>query len=205
MTGVTGAPTGIASAADMADDFAQTAFMIHQILNQIATCAIVKVVAVTAGGVGPVGKVDLQPLVLQVDGVGRTVDAGTIHNAPYMRMQGGANAFICDPVAGDIGLCIFTSHDSSKVKTTKTTAPPGSRRRFSWSDGFYVGGVLNGTPQNYIQFDTNGDIILKPASKVTVLGDFVANKITTAAGVDLDSHIHSGVQSGGSNTGEPVP
>jgi hypothetical protein len=38
------------------------------------------------------------------------------------------------------------------VIASKGAANPGSARRFSWSDGIYLGGVLNSAPSQYIQF-----------------------------------------------------
>lgn len=196
--------TGFASAHDQGDDFAQLNFLVQQLQGQMATATIVKVLAVNnTGDVSPVGLLDCQPIVQQMDGEGKAVEHVTMHNVPYFRLQGGVNAVIMDPAVGDIGLAVFASHDISRVKNTRKAGLPGSRRRFDWADGLYIGGFLNGTPENYIQFDSSGDIHLKPATKVYVQGDLEATGDVKAGGVSLLHHTHSGVQTGSGNTGPP--
>ena len=79
-----------------------------------------------------------------------------------MRAQGGTNAIIIDPQVGDVGICIFADKDSSSVVATGAQANPGSRRRFTVTDGIYLGGMLNGTPVQYIQFLANAISIISP-------------------------------------------
>src|SRR3954470_11838233 len=74
------------------------AFVIRQILSQISTATLVQIKAVTnAGGIAPVGFVDVLPLVNQIDGGNGAMPHGVVHNVPYFRLQGGANAIILDP------------------------------------------------------------------------------------------------------------
>lgn len=143
------------------------AFFVQQTLAKVQTVTLVKVEACTNnGGLSPVGFVDVTPLVNQIDGEGNPMPHETIYNVPYMRLQGGTNAIICDPAIGDIGLCGFASRDISKVKATKKKANPGSRRQFSYSDGLYIGGMLNGTPSQWIQFNSSGIKIHSPAAVI---------------------------------------
>ena len=196
---------GYGSAADQGDDFAQLNFLVQQLTGQMATATLVKVLAVNnTGGVSPVGLLDCQPIVHQMDGEGKAVDHVTMHNVPYFRLQGGANAVIMDPAVGDIGLAVFASHDISRVKNTRAAALPGSRRRFDWADGLYIGGFLNGTPTNFIRFDSAGDIHLQPASKVYIQGDVDVSGDVVASGISLTHHQHGNVQNGGGETGEPI-
>ena len=90
-------------------DSGALAFAVDSIVSRIQTVTLVKVVAVHSGGVAPVGLLDVQPLVAQLDGAGSPVAHGTIHNVPYFRLQGGSNAVIIDPEPGDIGMCGFCS------------------------------------------------------------------------------------------------
>ena len=197
--------TGFASAHDQGDDFAQLHFMVKQMMRQQATATIVRVLAVTNdGGLSPVGFVDVQPMVHQMDGKGQSVNHGPLHNLPYFRLQGGVNAIVMDPAVGDIGLAVFASRDISKVKNTKADAVPGSKRVQDMADGLFIGGFLNGTPENYIRFDSSGDIHLKPASTVYVQGDVEVTGEVTAGGIPLTTHKHTGVATGGSETGSPV-
>lgn len=163
--------TGFASAADMADDYAQLHFLVTQILNGKVTAGLVRVIGVTAANeVAQGGFVDCQPLVQQVDGAGKAVDHAPMFNVPFFRLQGGANAMIMDPEEGDIGLAVFASHDISRAKNTTAAAPPASRRRFDWSDGLYLGGFRNAAPSQYIRFTSAGIELVAPL--VSVPGNF---------------------------------
>ena len=175
-------------------------------ISRIAGATLVQVVSVTnSGGVAPVGSVDVSPMVSMIDGQGRTSPHGIIHNLPYFRLQGGANAIIIDPVIGDIGIAVFADRDLTAVKSTKAPGPPGSRRRNSMADGLYIGGVLNGAPTQYIEFNGSGVTITAPT--VTVNGNLVVTGTATIDGdatidgEDFIMHRHTGVQTGGSDTG----
>jgi hypothetical protein len=146
-----------------ASDFNAQAFMVQALLKRLATCTLAKVMAVTnAGGVSPVGFVDLLPLVNQVDGAGVAVPHGTIYKCPYFRLQGGANAVILDPQVGDLGIALFADRDISSVTANKGQANPGSARRFDMADGLYLGGVLNAAPTQYVQFSDAGITLHSP-------------------------------------------
>lgn len=144
-------------------DFNSISFLIRQILNRVNTATLVKVIAVTnSGGVSPVGFVDVQMMVNQLDGYGNAIANSQLHQLPYSRMQGGTNAIILDPQVGDIGIAVFADHDISSVAANKAVSNPGSMRRFNISDGLYIGGVLNGTPTQYVRFSGNGINITSP-------------------------------------------
>lgn len=224
-------------------------FVTRMILGGANTATIVKIITCTnSGGLSPVGLVDVQPLVNQVDGNNQAVPLAVILDVPYFRLQGGANAVIIDPQPGDIGIAVFADHDISSVKANKAQANPGSSRRFDMADGLYIGGVLNGAPSQYVQFSGAGITITSPTAitlnaptitmnastsitatapsstinsnttingplqqgtgsaggGATMQGPLTVNEDVTAQGTSVHTHVHSGVQSGGSNTGEPV-
>lgn len=154
---------------DATSDFNQQESQIDRALGRIATLKPVKVVAVTnAGGLSAVGFVDVVPLVNLVDGLlGSSMKNETVHGIPYVRLQGGKNAIIMDPVVGDLGYVSVSDRDISSVKETKDFANPSSFRRFSLSDGIYVGGILNDVPEQYVQFNSDGvNIVDKNGNKV---------------------------------------
>lgn len=158
--------------------------LINHLIGKIQTITLVKVESVHATGVAPVGTVDVHPLVQQIDGMGNVVSLGTLYGVPYFRLQGGVNAVICDPAVGDLGLCAFASRDISKIKQNKAESAPNSRRQYDWSDGLYLGGFLNGTPEQYICFQNGGIKIVSP-------GDIELNgkniKLNASAGVSSTS------------------
>ena len=178
-------------------------------INKICTMQLVRVVSCTnAGNLAAVGFVDVQILVNQIDGYGNPTPHGIVHGLPYMRLQGGANAIIIDPLSGDIGHIMCSSHDFSNVVSTQGQANPGSRRRFSYSDAVYVGGELNGAPTQFIQFlatginmvDANGNRIAMGPSGVAITAPTLTHN-----GVPIGAtHVHGGVQTGASDTGAPV-
>lgn len=208
--------------ANVATDYATWQFMIQQRLSQIQTLAMVTVVGVTnAGGVSPVGRVDVRVLVNQVAGDGTQVPHVTLFDIPYFRIQGGTNAVILDPAVGDIGVCGFSSRDIQALKADPAGSiaegvNPGSASQFSYADGLYFGGFLNAVPVQYVAFATAGITLVSPtkitlqAPEIDLTGAVVASSTIvatgdiTGAGTSLHTHVHSGVQSGGSNTGPPT-
>lgn len=213
---------------DVNDETSVVLFMCRQMIAELNTMKLVKVTKVTGGGEGEAaGTVEVQPLVSQIDGNGYGTDHGVVPDIPWSRVQGGANAIICDPQVDDIGYVVVSDRDISKVKSTRAAALPGSRRQYSLADGIYIGGCLNVAPDQYVVFTANGIRIvdkngtsLKLESGGFNLTDSHGNVISTGAGgIDLtpcaggtvtiagkvfETHIHSGVTTGGGNSGPPV-
>lgn len=160
-------------------------FVIQAALSKMQTATLVRVVSCTnAGGVSPIGTVNVQPLVNQVDGNGNPEPHITVFGLPYLRIQGGANACIIDPVAGDIGVAVFASRDISNVKSTQAQANPGSGRQYDYADGVYLSTVLSAAaPTQYLQFDSNGITILTPnAVDITATGNIILKGASIQAG-----------------------
>ena len=155
------------------NDFNALSFMVQQILGRVNTSTLVRVVGVhTLGRTAPVGFVDVQPLVHQTDGIGQATPHGVVYHLPYIRLQGGANAFVVDPHVGDTGLAIFCDHDISAVKAGLglLAANPGSSRRFDMADGVYLGGWTPGKPlTRYIVIDDDGIKICASTKDLDVL------------------------------------
>lgn len=134
-------------------------FFTRQLLNQINTAEPVQVVSVSnAGGLAPAGTVTVQPLVNLVDGEGNGHGQSQLFALPYLRIQGGENAVVCDPKPGDMGLAVYAMRDTEAVKDGRgaSAANPGSARAYSKSDGFYLGGFLNKLPKRYVMVDDEG-------------------------------------------------
>jgi hypothetical protein len=160
-------------------EFNALTFLVSQMLNKRNIATLVQVKAVTnAGGLSPVGFVDVLPLVNQLDGDGNAVFHKVVHGLPYFRLQGGANAIILDPQVGDIGLAVFADRDISSVKAKRGQANPGSARRSDFADGMYVGGFLNGTPTQYVQFSAAGIKIHSPVAVILDAPDVQINAAT---------------------------
>jgi len=194
------------------NDFDAQSFVIRQALAKTRTNTLVQVISCTNdGGLSPVGFVDVKVLVQRMDGEGAIVDAGQINSVPYLRIQGGTDAIIMDPKPGDIGLASICDRDISAVVASKAPAIPASLRRHDMADALYLGGLLNGTPAQYIQFTDDGINLVSP-TKVSVQAPEVdiagVVKITGAAlthnGVNVGAtHTHTGVTPGSGSTGLP--
>lgn len=220
---------GYRTPQDAGSEYNAIRFILRQALATLRTATLVRIVSCTNdGGLSPVGFVDVQPLVNQLDGFGNAVPHVTVYRLPYLRIQGGANAVIIDPQPGDIGVAVFADRDISSVKATRAQANPGSARMFDMADGMYLGGMLNGAPTQWVRFSDAGIEISSP-TKVTLSapvieldgqlvqgqgehgGDAVLRgpvtviEDLTAAGISVSTHTHGGVEPGSSNTAEPNP
>lgn len=155
-------------------------YAIETAKQAMSTCTIVKVTKVTTSGdVAPIGRVNVQPLVQMVDGIGQTVDHVSIFSLPYFRLGAGTKAVIMDPKVGDVGVAVFADRDISGVKNSKKVSPPGSGRRFNMADGIYISTVLADAPECYIRFTDDNKIIASPDNGTTVV-TIEANKVTSA-------------------------
>ena len=219
---------GVQGQSSRADDFDALHFFVSRLLGRINTATLVRVVSCTNdGGLSPVGTVDVQPLVQQVGADGSLVAQPALYQIPYFRLQGGASAVIMDPVEGDIGIAIFAGHDITNVKTTAAEAGPGSYRRFDLADGLYMGGFVNGTPNQYVQFLPNGGginlvsptEITAQAPQINLVGQVNqsggsmnassevnapqvnASTDVAVAGLSVINHDHPGVTTGTGTTG----
>lgn len=203
-----GVPTGALKAWSTSGEYNNLAFIIGQAISKLQTATLVRVDKCTNDGdTSPVGFVNVTPLVNQIDAQGNPTPHVTIYNVPYLRVQGGNNAVIIDPQVGDIGVCVFASRDISKIKSTKKQGNPGSHRQYNFSDGMYLGGMLNAAPTQFVQFNADGITIT--GSAVTINADVQINGSLTATGdviagsISLENHVHGGVQRGSSNTDGP--
>src|ERR1700761_6485815 len=83
-------------------DFNAKMFLIEQALGLVAGSTLVQVVACTTNDqVGPIGFVDVQPMVNMINGAGVAQQHGVISHLCFSRVQAGKDAVICDPVPGD--------------------------------------------------------------------------------------------------------
>lgn len=199
--------TGFAGITSALDDLSRLKFVVQQMMNGMATATVVQVKAVDGQSV------DVLPLVNQIDGKDTGIPHSTIHGLPYFSVQGGTNSVIVAPAVNDIGVAVFCHNDISSVKATKAPALPASRRRYSWSDGIYFGGLplLNAAPEQFIRMDADGIMIqalsgkpIKMIGDVELTGKLTASGDVIADGKSLKTHKHGGVGTGSGETGVPV-
>lgn len=207
--------TGLADFADTTSDIGRTEFIVRQVMNRMATATLVLVKAVDSTA----KTVDVQPMVAQIDGAGKAIPHGIINKLPYFELRGGNSAILLTPAVGDIGLAVFCHSDTSSVRKNRKPSNPGSRRRFDWADGVYVGGLLGAAPTQSIALDDMGiTITAAPGKKVTIVSDTETRitgpvRVTGAAtfdgevtigGLAFSTHKHGGVAAGSVKSGGPV-
>jgi len=194
-------------------------FFVDQSLGQIATMRLVQVKAVTLGEGSPpaVATVDVQVLVNQVDGNNNAEEHGTIFGIPVLRLGGGANAVVVDPVVGDRGILVVSDRDISNVKETGGVANPGSARQFDLADGVYIGAVLSDAPEQFVWFkpdggiklqDSAGNVIETGPSGITITvgaGNLEITGNVIINGVPFGTHRHGGVTIGAGISTGPIP
>jgi len=153
------------------NEYNQIAFAVKQIMSNVSTSTLAQVKAVYPGGTGPVGFVDILPLVNAVDGGSKSWPHGIIYGVPYIRIQGGLNAFIVDPAVDDIGLAVFADHDISAVVNTGQQSNPGSARRFDMADAIFLNGWNRKTsPKNFVIINPDGSIAIMSTGRIDVTG-----------------------------------
>ena len=187
---------------DWASQFNTVNFFIKQKMLEMQTAMPVKVVKVTPSDSFS-GFVDVQPLIYQIAADDSTWLLNTLFRLPFVRLQGGSNAIIIDPVIGDIGIALFASRDISSLKDAainsapdvKNPYKPHSYRSYDMSDGIYIGGILNGTPTQFVQFTDTGINITTPGT-VHVNGNLSVSGTITNGSVNLTTHVHSDPQGG---------
>jgi len=192
-----------AVAADYTSEVGRIQFLIRSALSGVRTSMPVKVIAVSnSGGVSPIGTVNVQPLVSALDGNGQVWPHGIIYNVPYMRIQGGANGVILDPVVGDIGIATVCDRDISAVKNTGGVSAPASNRKTDMSDMVYLMTIIGAAPTQYSQFNASGITILSP-TKVTINAPNVEIDAFTACTINSPSIVLNGAvqQGAGSYSG----
>lgn len=190
--------------------------IIYTYLAKINTGEIVEITAVDSSGDGPVGFVSVKPLLYRIGSDNNNIELGEIHNVPYYRVQGGANAVICDPEIGDIGYCGFASRDTSLLKRARAPVGPNVNRFSDLSDAFLISTWSKKTAVQYIWFKgdeiyvkATSKIILDapeveiPNGKLTVSGLIESLTDIITKGIRLFTHKHGGVQSGPSDTDVP--
>lgn len=173
---------------------AQDKFIIQQLISNVHTMIPVEVISVSVptDTLAPIGRCSVRPLVQQVDGNNNVYGRGEIINVPYLRVQGGKNAVVLDPVVGDVGLCGFCERDISMVKRTGAEAAPNTRRQYSLNDAVYMFTMMSGTPEQFVHFKGSG-IDIKSTGDININGLVIKpnGQLVLANGVVVDTHIHS--------------
>lgn len=144
--------------------------------------------------------VDVLPLVARKDQTGAMVNNSTIYDVPVWRLQRGTSSIVMNPVAGDIGLIAICDRDTSLVRANRKESAAGSNRRHNKADAVYLGGLLNGIPDQVIEF-ADGAINIRTPNPVNITCS--SANITAPSGVTVTSptmHVTGNITAGGDIT-----
>jgi hypothetical protein len=183
---------GVLESSDQMSQESQQTFIVEQLTKGMMTAMPVIVMGVNS----PDNEmIDVKPAINQQNASGDSVDHNIVYNVPVARLQRGNSAVIMPPVVGDKGLVVFASQDISIFKKIKNFCKAGTARRHDWADAVYVIGLCNTPATQYIKFNDADITIVTP--KLIVTGVIESN------GKIIDNtHMHTGVQTGGGTTGQ---
>lgn len=155
------------------------------------------------------------------------IKMAVIPDVPVVFQGGGGFVLSFKPKAGDECLVIFSSRCISGWWAQGGVQPQPILRHHSLSDGFCIIGprsfpnVLTGISDNaqlrtvdgsaYIELTPTGEVNIKAPGGVTITGDLKVTGDTIGTGegtfnsIPVSTHLHPGVQAGGSDTGAPIP
>lgn len=126
-------------------------------INTIKVCQITQVNGDT---------VNVKPLVLNLDGDKKPIEATELKELPFIRQQGGHSGFVIQYNVGDIVLVGFCDRDPQAVVRSKKEAAPSTFVPFPLSGGIVLGAVLFNAPSVYV----------KTTDKVYCVGDLDVSK-----------------------------
>ena len=158
------------------------------------------------------GRASVQPKGLLKYEDGRSLSYPVIYDVPVVFPVGsGGSCGVTFPIkAGDGCLLVFSQDNMQSFLTNSQT---DDNRKFQLTDAICIPGLYNSNISNYNQ---NEVVVFNGGSKFTLgnggLNGTLADGTTfsfsggdlVVNGISLVNHVHSGVMSGGSNTGKPV-
>lgn len=202
-------PLNNATLAQQFHEGAAQEFIIKQLIGQLHTAMIVRVIAVHPSD-DHAGLVDVLPMVKSVATEGTVIEPSPIYNAPFFRLQAGSSAVLIDPQPGDIGIAVFAERDITNAVATRDVAPPNTARQYSAGDCFYIGGLLGSAPNQFVEFLPNAggiNIVSPGAVNLTAGGNITVECPTLVlnCNVQFNGNVSSTPTTAGAVTfGAPV-
>lgn len=173
-----------------------------------------KVIAVSADRT----RVTVQPIIKVVSTSGQQISRAQIASVPIMQL--GAGGFLLSfPIKpNDLGWIKASDRDISLFLQSFTDSPPNTARKHTFEDGVFIPSVMTGYTINSedaanavlqsldgsIRISLFPDKIKITSPLVEIDGELVVTGNVTGNSISLDTHVHSGVQPGGGDTGGPV-
>jgi hypothetical protein len=175
----------------------------------------------------------VQPTISIVDTNNKLIQRGVISSMPVLQLGGGGFVLSCPLNPGDLGWIKASDRDISLFLQFLKNSPPNTGRLHSFEDSMFIPDTMFKNVVLVLQ-TTDGTVrvaiwptkvkitapevdIVAPSiniqasasvafttPSITVSGSVVVTGEVTAAGKVLGTHVHSGVQPGGGNSGPPV-
>ena len=194
-------------------------------MNELDGCIPVRVTATDGRDYATV-----LPMVQLVDTGGVRVSRASIARVPIFQIGAGGFVLSFPVVAGDLGWLIAADRDIQGYLSSLTEQPPQSKRFHDFRDGIFFPDSARrfavSAPDGAVSIEMQGGAIqlyLSPdkieikhpitvqidAPDVQVNGNITASGTIRAGqviqgNIELGTHLHSGVTSGGANTGLPT-
>lgn len=163
----------------------------------------------------------IQGVVEDADGNLSAVDLPLLADVPIVFPSGGGFTITMPLAVGDEVLVVFSSRCIDAWWQSGGTQQAIEARMHDLSDGFAIPGpksipkkisginstdlqIRNNAGTSYVSITADGHIKLVSPAGIQITGNVVVDGEVTANGVHLSTHVHSGVTTGGSNTGAPV-
>ena len=162
----------------------------------------------------------VQPVIQVVTTANQRLSRGVLASVPVLQLGGGGFVLSFPLAAGDLGWIKASDRDISLFLQSYNENPPNTQRKHSFEDALFI-------PDNMMRGVTladNAGVCLQAvdgSASIVLVGDEVKiasdTKITMTApeivldsanidagGIRFDTHEHTGVQTGGGQTGSPT-
>lgn len=165
-------------------------------------------------------RASVQPTVKRRYKDGSVVSRAPITDVPVVFPSAGGGTITFPVKPGDTVLLIFSQRSIDRwVQSEGGEVDPLDNRKHDISDAIAIPGLapfpaaLPADPDNVtiefgsvsINLTPGGAVEITAPGGVTINGDVTVDGDVVADGISLKEHVHSGVSSGGSTSGPPVP
>lgn len=160
-------------------------------------------------------RAQVQPLIAMVNMDNERVTRAQIASIPVLQLGGGGFVLSFPIQTGDIGWIKANDADISSFLQTLKESTPNTQRMHSFSDAVFIPDTMMRqvvidpsdsqatvlqSLDGSVKISLGEDTIKIQATDVQIVSDTLTHNGTNIG----DTHVHGGVQTGGSNTGVPV-
>lgn len=152
-------------------------------------------------------RAQVQPLIYVITTDNRRIVRAPVASVPVLQLGGGGFVLSFPIKPGDLGWIKANDRDISNFKTNYVNASPQTYRKHTFEDAMFIPdtmlkGVTLADNDGVCLQNTDGSVslVLLDDRMVITAPNVDINGITTINGIIFDTHVHGGVQTGGSDT-----